>query len=69
MILSQWIKVNNLTQKKFYLECREQGADFSIHALGKWCSGTRIPRHDEMSFLYKITNGEVEPNDFYELSA
>tara|TARA_S200000501_G_C20806334_1_gene736328 strand:+ start:412 stop:627 length:216 start_codon:yes stop_codon:yes gene_type:complete len=68
MKLSHWIKQNSLTQKTFYEECKIQGADFSIHALGKWCNGQRIPRVDEMKFITKITNEEVMPNDFYELT-
>ena len=68
MKLNRWIKTNGLTQKTFFDECRKQGADFSVHALMKWCNGARIPRTTEMDFIHKITNGEVQPNDFYCLT-
>ncbi len=36
--------------------------------LAKWVTGTRIPRKEEMQIIYKVTEGSVQPNDFYELS-
>lgn len=35
--------------------------------LAKWILGVRIPRKSEMEMLYMITDGEVQPNDFYNL--
>ena len=34
----------------------------------KWITGVRIPRRDDMLTIYKITEGEVEPNDFYGIN-
>jgi|TARA_R100000149_G_scaffold21073_1_gene8054 hypothetical protein len=68
MKLNAYLKENNLTQKEF-LQNTHQNFDtrFSYHALVKWCSGKRIPRPEEMSIIYKATNGVVTPNDFYSL--
>jgi len=68
MKLSRWIKLNGYTQKTFFDSCRDLGGDFSTHALAKWCNGQRVPRTEEMEFIYMVTKGEVEPNDFYCLT-
>ena len=68
MKLNRWIKTNGWTQKTFFEECRKEGADFSVHALMKWCNGQRIPRSDEMALIHKMTKGQVQPNDFYCLT-
>ena len=31
----------------------------------KWITGSRIPRKKEVLMLHKITEGKVQPNDFY----
>lgn len=67
MRLSHWMKTNGFTHESFYEECKQNGGGFSRHALDKWCTGKRIPRADEMSFIFWMTKGEVEPNDFYHL--
>ena len=33
--------------------------------LAKWILGVRIPRKDEMHLIFNITEGQVQPNDFY----
>lgn len=35
--------------------------------LAKWCLGVRIPRKAEMEMIFSVTDGQVEPNDFYTL--
>ena len=67
MKLSAWIKEKGMTQDEFVLSAQAQGAGFSKHAVHKWCSGARIPRPEEMSFIFDITKNEVTPNDFYDL--
>ena len=67
MKLSQYLKENKITQDEFLSMSKEFGGSFSIHAVSKWCQGQRIPRQDEMRIIYKITDGEVTPNDFYSL--
>lgn len=36
------------------------------HTVYRYLAG-RVPRPDIMSTVYKATNGNVQPNDFYEL--
>ena len=67
MKLATWLKQNQMTQQKFLEESNALGYDFSIHAVVKWCSGRRIPRGPEMTAIYKVTGGNVTPNDFYGL--
>lgn len=33
--------------------------------LAKWILGVRIPRKEEMLIIYDVTEGKVQPNDFY----
>lgn len=32
-----------------------------------WAEGLRIPRQDMMRRIYELTDGLVQPNDFYDL--
>jgi hypothetical protein len=68
MKLSAWLKEHDLTHKGFLDKSRDYGASFSIHALNKWCNGSRIPRSTEMEAIHKITDGAVRPNDFYKIN-
>ena len=67
MTLSEYLKENKITQDRFLEIAKDKGATFSIHAISKWCQGHRIPRQEEMQTIYEITEGKVEPNDFYIL--
>tara|TARA_B100001057_G_scaffold462050_1_gene514635 strand:+ start:329 stop:535 length:207 start_codon:yes stop_codon:yes gene_type:complete len=67
MKLSKWLKVTQVTQKDFVSLANEKGYDISTHAIAKWCQGQRIPRKEEMECIYKVTDGTVQPNDFYNL--
>tara|TARA_R110000744_G_scaffold138706_8_gene249593 strand:+ start:9596 stop:9802 length:207 start_codon:yes stop_codon:yes gene_type:complete len=67
MKLSAWLKQNDMTHHQFFEKSKLQNAQFSIHALAKWCNGSRIPRQTEMAAIHGMTNGEVSPNDFYGL--
>lgn len=67
MKLGIWIKANGYTQESFLEYSKQNGAVFSRHAVSKWCAGSRIPRPEEMRFIYELTNREVSPNDFYGL--
>jgi len=67
MRLTEYLKANKITQQNF-LQCAiDVGGEFSIHAVSKWCQGQRIPRQDEMYIIYRLTDGQVTPNDFYNL--
>jgi len=67
MKLGTWLKDNKYTHATFIDMANKHGASFTIHALAKWCRGVRIPRKDEMENLHKLTKGNVQPNDFYNL--
>ena len=68
MKLSAWLKQNEMTQREFLVYAVNNcGADFSFHALAKWCNGQRIPRPAEMKIIHHATKGSVQPNDFYAL--
>ena len=34
-----------------------------------WAEGLRIPREDFMRRIFRLTDGLVQPNDFYDLPA
>lgn len=63
MKLRKYIKSNNLTLESFSVK-----SSFSYTALLKWVYGSRIPSKKYMQIIYKKTNGEVTPNDFYDLN-
>ncbi len=67
MRLTEYLKANKITQQNFLQNSKDLGGGFSIHAVSKWCQGQRIPRQDEMYIIYKLTDGQVTPNDFYNL--
>ncbi len=69
MKLNEYLKFNKITQLSFLQASKELGGEFSIHAVSKWCQGQRIPRQDEMYIIYRLTDGQVTPNDFYVLPA
>lgn len=66
MQLREYLKSNNYTQMSFIQEIKEQ-RDIQIPqgTLAKWITGIRIPRKKEMLVLMDVTNGQVQPNDFY----
>jgi len=38
-----------------------------IDTINKYKMGIRIPKADAMKTIYRVTEGQVQPNDFYEL--
>jgi len=66
MQLKSYLKENNHTQMSF-IELIEMAKGIKIPqgTFAKWITGSRIPRKEEMIILYEITNGHVQPNDFY----
>ena len=63
MKLRKYIKSNNLTLESFSFK-----SGCSYTTLLKWVYGSRIPSKNYMQIIYKKTNGEVAPNDFYDLN-
>lgn len=66
MKLQKYLKKHNFTQQSF-IDLIEMAKDVKIpqSTLAKWILDIRIPRKEEMLILYEITEGEVQPNDFY----
>ena len=67
MELKDYLKTNKITQTKFVETLAEKDLIITQGAINKWVNGDRIPRKKEMSIIYKSTNGQVTPNDFYKL--
>lgn len=61
MTLSMFLKSEKMTQMSF----AKQGK-FSPHTVAKWVQGQRIPRHQDMLVISRLTDGKVMPNDFYK---
>ena len=67
MKLSEFLKQEGFTQKSF-IEHVEIAKGIRIQGtLAKWILDKRIPRKEEMLVIFSITNGLVQPNDFYGL--
>ena len=69
MLLKDYLKKEDYTQLSF-LDMVEMATGNKIpqSTFAKWITGVRIPRRDDMLTIYKITEGEVEPNDFYGIN-
>jgi|TARA_Y100001972_G_scaffold58051_1_gene71290 transcriptional regulator with XRE-family HTH domain len=67
MELKDYLKEKKLTQTSFIKEVEAKTkVKIPQGTLAKWVLGVRIPRKKEMLILRDITNGEVQPNDFYK---
>ena len=66
MQLKEYLKNNNYTQMSFIQEIEKQrNVRIPQGTLAKWITGVRIPRKKEMLLLVDVTDGVVQPNDFY----
>jgi hypothetical protein len=66
MKLQAYLKNNKHTQMSFIDQIEmAKGIRIPQGTLAKWILESRMPRKKEMIILYEITNGQVEPNDFY----
>ena len=60
MTLAEYLRAN-----------RQRRADFaaaigmSMGGLAKWLNGQRMPSARQMRAIFKVTHGEVTPNDFF----
>jgi transcriptional regulator with XRE-family HTH domain len=62
MKLKKWLKINNSTIKHFAAEL-----GVSCKQVHKYIKGEAIPRYELMILIFELTNGEVTPNDFYDI--
>ena len=60
MHLRDYLSVNNKTLASFSDDC-----GIPKTTMSKYKYGTRIPSKDNMVKIYHVTQGTVEPNDFY----
>lgn len=68
MKLRDYLIQEQLTQMKFIDICEmATGKTIPQGTLAKWILGVRIPRKPEMEMIHNVTDGAVEPNDFYNL--
>ena len=66
MKLKDYLKAEQHTQMSFIEQIEmATGNRIPQGTLAKWILGSRIPRKNEMQMLYKMTEGAVQPNDFY----
>lgn len=63
MKLEEYRKRENKTQVEMSKEL-----DVSQGVLSAWELGNRTPSSTSMQKIIEYTNGEVQPNDFYELN-
>lgn len=56
-----------LTYKKINASKAARELHVSHTAVGHWVSGKRLPRPEQMLFIYRWSRGQVQPNDFYDL--
>lgn len=66
MKLKEYLKTHKHTQMS-YIEQIEMATGVRVQqgTFAKWITGSRIPRKSEVIMLYKLTEGAVQPNDFY----
>jgi predicted transcriptional regulator len=62
MKLKQFLKNKKITIEKFSVV-----ADIPYTTICKYVHGKRKPSEAYMNKIYRITNGNVSPNDFYNL--
>lgn len=60
--LSRWLRDNKLSHAEF---ARRLGCDPSLP--GRWLRGVSVPTPAMMVKIFILTNGDIVPNDFYEL--
>lgn len=61
MRFSEFLKINKITQETVAKDLNTSQATVS-----RWVRGDFIPRNNVMQKIIAYTNGEVQPNDFYD---
>tara|TARA_R100000773_G_scaffold22815_1_gene20111 strand:+ start:16510 stop:16728 length:219 start_codon:yes stop_codon:yes gene_type:complete len=66
MRLKTYLTSRSKTQSSFIKEVYQKtGHRLPQGTLAKYLIGQRIPRKKEMLIIHDVTEGAVEPNDFY----
>ena len=63
MNLERYIDLNGLNYSQF----ADQLGLVDARSIARYARNERIPNRQTMSAIYKLTEGDVEPNDFYKL--
>ena len=68
MKLREYLKQEGMTQYAF-IDLIEMATGKTVPqgTLAKWILDVRVPRKNDMEMLFKVTDGKVQPNDFYNL--
>ncbi|MGB1918589.1 MAG: helix-turn-helix transcriptional regulator [Candidatus Puniceispirillales bacterium] len=62
MKLSNWLKKSNITVKQF-----AHDVDVSPSLVSRYAAGKYIPTRKTMMKIVEVTNGNVTPNDFFDI--
>lgn len=62
MILSEYLKLYNISRTSF-----ARLINVSRVSASRYASETRLPPREAIISIYKVTGGQVTPNDFYNL--
>jgi len=63
MTLAEFVKATSIPLD----ELAAKIGDCSVSGLRKWINRERIPQKDQMERIVAATDGQVLPNDFYDL--
>ena len=63
MKLKDWLTLSGTSQTDF-----ARAVASPISTINRMLKGQKIPTHDLAVRIYFVTNGAVQPNDFYDLS-
>lgn len=63
MKLIDWLKKEGLTYEEYASRIQVK----SPRSVQRYATGEQVPGRDIMARIVKTTNGEVTPNDFYEM--
>lgn len=62
MKFADYLKKENITQ-----EDAAKSLETTQGSISRWVKGDFIPNKETMQKIVAFTNGEVQPNDFYEV--
>lgn len=62
MKLGDWRRREAMTQPDLAI-----ALDVTLSSVARYETGTRMPEPDVMRRVYVVTDGSVQPNDFYDL--
>lgn len=62
MKLTDYLRTSKMTVAKF-----SERTGLLPDTINKYKMGIRIPKPEAMEVIYRVTDGQVQPNDFYGL--